>query len=107
LGAMLPSTPLNPAAASPLYLQLQRTLRGLIQGNEWNPGHRLPPVPELAERFKVHRLTVLKALAGLKRTENEARLIKRYDEVCEYLLLPAFLILVGEVCLNQRRRRKT
>jgi hypothetical protein len=47
------------------------------------------------------------ALAGLKRTENEARLIKRYDEVCEYLLLPAFLILVGEACLNERRRRKT
>jgi Ca-activated chloride channel family protein len=46
------------------------------------------------------------ALAGLKRTENEARLVKRYDEVCEYLLLPAFLILVGEACLNERRRRK-
>jgi Ca-activated chloride channel family protein len=46
------------------------------------------------------------ALAGLKRTESEARLVKRYDEVCEYLLLPAFLILVGEACLNERRRRK-
>ena len=44
---------------------------------------------------------------GLKRTENEARLVKRYDEVCEYLLLPAFLLLLGEACLNQRRRRKT
>jgi Ca-activated chloride channel homolog len=50
--------------------------------------------------------TIEAALAGLKRTENEARLVKRYDEVCEYLLLPAFLILVGEVCLNERRRRK-
>ena len=27
------------------------------------------------------------ALAGLKRTENEARLVKRYDEVCEYSAL--------------------
>ena len=60
--------PLNPSAASPLYLQLQRTLRSLIQKAEWQPGMRLPAVPELAERFQVHRLTVLKALAGLKRT---------------------------------------
>ncbi len=61
-------TPLNPAAASPLYLQLQRTLRALIQQGEWKPGVRMPAVPELARRFQVHRLTVLKALAGLKRT---------------------------------------
>ena len=65
---MVPSTPLNPGAASPLYLQLQRTLRSLIQNSEWHPGMRLPAVPDLADRFQVHRLTVLKALAGLKRT---------------------------------------
>jgi DNA-binding transcriptional MocR family regulator len=40
----------------------------LIQKSEWHPGMRLPAVPELALRFSVHRLTVLKALAGLKRT---------------------------------------
>jgi DNA-binding transcriptional MocR family regulator len=40
----------------------------LIQKSEWHPGMRLPAVPELAQRFQVHRLTVLKALAGLKRT---------------------------------------
>ncbi|HLO66671.1 MAG TPA: PLP-dependent aminotransferase family protein [Holophaga sp.] len=65
---MIPSPPLNPGAASPLYLQLQRTLRSLIQANEWKAGMRLPAVPDLAQRFQVHRLTVLKALAGLKRT---------------------------------------
>lgn len=65
---MIPNVQLNPGAASPLYLQLQRTLRSLIQANEWNPGMRLPAVPDLARRFQVHRLTVLKALAGLKRT---------------------------------------
>lgn len=65
---MAPNHPLNPEAASPLYLQLQRSLRMLIQKNEWHPGMRLPAVPELAQRFQVHRLTVLKALAGLKRT---------------------------------------
>ena len=65
---MAPIEPLNPEAASPLYLQLQRSLRMLIQKSEWHPGTRLPAVPELALRFQVHRLTVLKALAGLKRT---------------------------------------
>ena len=59
---------LDPGASSPLYLQLQRKLRVLIQQGEWRPGVRLPAVPELAERWGVHRLTVLKALAGLKRT---------------------------------------
>ncbi|MBK7804439.1 MAG: PLP-dependent aminotransferase family protein [Chloracidobacterium sp.] len=59
---------LNPASASPLYLQVQQRLRGLIQKGEWRPGSQLPAVPDLAERFQVHRLTVLKALSGLKRT---------------------------------------
>lgn len=44
------------------------------------------------------------ALGGLKRTENEARLVKQYDEVFEAFLLPAFLLLVGEACVNGRRR---
>jgi DNA-binding transcriptional MocR family regulator len=59
---------LNPASASPLWVQVQRQVRGLIRQGEWGPGSRLPAVPELAERFQVHRLTVLKALAALKRT---------------------------------------
>ncbi|MDP2874954.1 MAG: GntR family transcriptional regulator, partial [Holophaga sp.] len=65
---MSPEPSLNPGAASPLYLQLQRSLRGMIQLGEWQPGLRIPPVQELAERFNVHRLTVLKALAGLRST---------------------------------------
>jgi Ca-activated chloride channel family protein len=44
------------------------------------------------------------ALAGLKRTENEARLVREYDEVFEALLGPAFLLLVLEACLSERRR---
>jgi Ca-activated chloride channel homolog len=56
-----------------------------------------------AKRFGVE--TIEAALAGLKRTENEARLVKSYDEVYEFLVLPAFLLLVGEACMNERRRR--
>lgn len=46
------------------------------------------------------------ALAGLKRTESESRLIKEYDEIFELFLVPAFLLLVLEACLSDRRRRK-
>ena len=57
-----------------------------------------------ARRFGVE--TIESALSGLKRTENEARLVKQYDEVYEFLVLPAFLLLVGEACVNERRRRR-
>lgn len=58
-----------------------------------------------AKRFGVE--AVAAALSSLKRTESEARLVKQYDEVFELLLLPAFLLLVGEACVNERRRRKS
>ena len=32
--------------------------------------------------------------------------MKQYDEVHEILLLPAFLLLVGEACSSDRRRRR-
>jgi len=82
---MATDSPLNPDAASPLYLQLQRSLRALVQQGQWKPGVRLPAVPELAERFKVHRLTVLKALAGLKRTGWVQTVPGRGTFVSDYL----------------------
>jgi Ca-activated chloride channel family protein len=57
-----------------------------------------------AKRFGVEAVEA--ALAGLKRTENEARLIKQYDDIYEVLILPAFLLLVGEACTSERRRRR-
>jgi Ca-activated chloride channel family protein len=56
------------------------------------------------KRFGVDEIA--RALAGLKRTENEARVVKQYDEIFEALLLPAFLLLVGEACMSERRRRQ-
>ena len=55
------------------------------------------------KRFGVDEIA--HALAGLKRSENEARVVKQYDEVFELLLLPVFLLLVGEACMSERRRR--
>jgi Ca-activated chloride channel homolog len=57
-----------------------------------------------AKRFGVE--AVEGALAALKRTDNEARLIKQYDDIYEVLVLPAFLLLVAEACLDERRRRR-
>jgi Ca-activated chloride channel family protein len=56
------------------------------------------------KRFGVEAVEL--ALAGLKRTENEARLVKQYDDIYEILILPAFLLLVGEACMSERRRSK-
>src|SRR4029079_12998427 len=56
------------------------------------------------KRFGVEEVEA--ALSGLKRSENEARVVKQYDEVYEILLLPAFLLLVGEACSSDRRRRR-
>ena len=57
-----------------------------------------------AKRFGVE--DVERALSGLKRTENEARVVREYDEIFELLLLPAFLLLVGEACMSERKRRR-
>ncbi len=46
------------------------------------------------------------ALAGLKRTESDTRLVKQYDEVFEYLLAPALLLLLIEACMGERRRTR-
>jgi len=57
-----------------------------------------------AKRFGVEEAA--HALAGLKRTENEARLVREYDEVYEAVLAPALLLLVVEACMSERRRRR-
>jgi Ca-activated chloride channel family protein len=56
-----------------------------------------------SKRFGVE--DVSRALNNLKRTENEARIVRQYDEIFELLLLPAFLLLVGEACMGERRKR--
>jgi Ca-activated chloride channel family protein len=55
-----------------------------------------------AHQFGVEQVEA--ALTNLKRTENEARVVKEYDDVYEGLLFPAFLLLVGEACMSDRRR---
>ncbi|HXU63410.1 MAG TPA: VWA domain-containing protein [Polyangia bacterium] len=47
---------------------------------------------------------VERALAGLQHTENEARVVRQYDEIYELPLFVAFLLLIGEACMNERRK---
>jgi GntR family transcriptional regulator len=48
-----------------LYYQIQQDLRARIKRGEWKAGDRLPPEPELAARYRVSRITIRQALAGL------------------------------------------
>ncbi|HSS40361.1 MAG TPA: VWA domain-containing protein [Polyangia bacterium] len=57
-----------------------------------------------SRRFGVE--DVERALAGLTHTENEARVVRQYDEVFELPLFAAFLLLVGEACMTERRKPK-
>jgi GntR family transcriptional regulator len=64
---------LDSANGAPLYLQLQRVLRSAIERHVLAPDEALPPERELAEAYKVSRVTVRKALDGLL----HARLVTR------------------------------
>ena len=61
-------------APTPLYLQLQRALREAIHKRTLAPDDALPAERDLAEEFKISRITVRKALDGLV---NEGLLTRR------------------------------
>ncbi|RJO65938.1 MAG: PLP-dependent aminotransferase family protein [Myxococcales bacterium] len=54
-------------SAIPLHLQVRRSIRDLILRGELNPGQSLPSLRELAAAAGVNKLTMLKAVDGLKR----------------------------------------
>jgi len=53
---------LETGAAAPLYLQLQRVLRSAIENHVLVPDEALPAERDLADAYKVSRVTVRKAL---------------------------------------------
>ena len=57
--------PLDARGSLPLYLQLQRALQNAIASQVLSPADALPAERDLAAEFKVSRITVRKALAGL------------------------------------------
>ena len=64
---------LDSRSNAPLYLQLQRVLRSAIERQILAPDEALPPERDLADAYKVSRVTVRKALDGLV----HARLLTR------------------------------
>jgi len=49
----------------PFYYQIKKAIRSWIINGEFNPGDRIPSENELAQRFKVTRLTVRRAIGEL------------------------------------------
>ena len=56
----------QPAASSPLYLQLVQRLRGDLQAGRYPPGSRLPSEEELSQQHSMSRHTVREALRRLR-----------------------------------------
>ena len=65
---------LDGASSLPLYQQLQRALRQAIESRVLGPDDALPPERDLADDFKVSRITVRKAIDGLV---GEGMLVRR------------------------------
>ncbi|MCW5603698.1 MAG: GntR family transcriptional regulator [Burkholderiales bacterium] len=71
--------------AAPLYKEVQRTLLQCLAKGEWKPGDKLPPEPELAERFGVAIPTVragvgdLVAAGVLIRRQGRGTFVARHD----------------------------
>ncbi|HWK75761.1 MAG TPA: GntR family transcriptional regulator [Povalibacter sp.] len=66
--------PLDESSTLPLYQQLQRSLRHIIESRVLGPDDALPPERDLAEELAVSRITVRKAIDGLV---EEGLLIRR------------------------------
>lgn len=49
----------------PVYYQIKQTLKNWILNREFNPGEKIPTEFELADKFKVSRLTVRQAISQL------------------------------------------
>jgi GntR family transcriptional regulator len=57
----------SPDSASPLYLQVEATLKEMIEGRDFSPGEQIPSERELSEQLGVSRMTVRRAIENLTR----------------------------------------
>ncbi|MFD2263317.1 GntR family transcriptional regulator [Lacibacterium aquatile] len=56
---------LDPSDPTPLYLQLQAELRSLIEAGKLLPGDAVPGERDLANRLKISRVTIRRAISNL------------------------------------------
>jgi GntR family transcriptional regulator len=68
----------------PLYLQVQETLKEMIEGTEYAPGDQIPSERELAEILRVSRMTARRAVESLV----EAGLLERRSTSGTYVREP-------------------
>lgn len=84
MAELAPSHPLDPTAALPLYLQLQRAVEQEMRTGDWRPPAALPSEAELSARYGVSRATVRHALQRL----TERGLIHRHAGRGSFALAP-------------------
>ena len=91
---------INPRSMLPAYLQLAIYLRGAIIVRQLSPGSALPSEPELAERYRVSRDTVRKAMQllreiGLAETRRGVgHFVTRTPEIHRIVLAPGSRVIV-------------
>lgn len=91
---------INPRSMLPAYLQLAIYLRGAIIARQLPPGTLLPSEPELAQRYKVSRDTVRRAMQllreiGLAETRRGVgHFVTRTPEIRRVTVAPGSRVIV-------------
>ena len=97
---VLDASVINPRSMLPAYLQLAIYLRGAIIVRRLPPGAPLPSEPELADRYKVSRDTVRKAMQVLRQIGIAAtrrgvgHFVTRTPEIRRVIVAPGSRVIV-------------
>jgi len=81
-----------PLQAQPLYLQVEATIKEMIEGVVYSPGEQIPSERELSEQLGVSRMTVRRAIENLIRHG----LLERRSTNGTYVRQPQVLRRVGK-----------
>jgi GntR family transcriptional regulator len=81
-----------PLQMQPLYLQVEATLKEMIEGVAYSPGEQIPSERELSEQLGVSRMTVRRAIENLIRHG----LLERRSTNGTYVRQPQVLRQVGK-----------
>lgn len=82
----------TPDSNSPLYLQVEATLKEMIEGRDFSPGEQIPSERELSEQLGVSRMTVRRAVENLTRMG----LLERRSTSGTFVRLPHVMRKLGK-----------
>lgn len=77
---------------SPLYLQVEATLKEMIEGRDFSPGDQIPSERELSEQMGVSRMTVRRAVENL----IDRGLLERRSTSGTFVRMPRVLRRMGK-----------